>query len=109
MRSLPITLLLVLFGCTPAGRTPSEPLPLDRFAAAYATLLEATLPPGRDSVAATHSVDSVLALRAVTRDQFNATVAWCNEDIVRWNSVLDEVVRILEEKAKDPTAKRTAP
>jgi hypothetical protein len=108
MRCWPLILLVLLSSCTGDQRFGgAPPLPINRFASAYAGLLEASIPPGRDSLAVPASVDSLLAVYTVTRDQFNATVAWCNDDTARWNAVMDEVVRILEEEIRTSRAIRT--
>jgi hypothetical protein len=108
MRCWPLILLVLLSSCTGDQRFGgAPPLPINRFASAYAGLLEASIPPGRDSLAVPASVDSLLAFYTVTRDQFNATVAWCNDDTARWNAVMDEVVRILEEEIRTSRAIRT--
>jgi hypothetical protein len=108
MRLAPVILLFLLVSCTGDHRFgTAQPLPVNLFASAYAGLLQASIPPGRDSLTVAARVDSLLAVYSVTRDQFNATVAWCNDDTARWNAVMDEVVRILEEKTRTSRAIRT--
>ena len=94
-------LLLLGSGCVPGSPDRSH-APLDRFAGAYAGLLETSGGAGVDSLARERSIDSVLAAHGIDRAGFQASVTWCNEDVHRWREVMEEVVRRLEQK-QSPT------
>lgn len=87
--------LLLAPGCAP-GSADGTNAPLDRFAGAYAGLIEISGSPDADSLAREQSIDSVLAAHAMDRAGFQAKVDWCNEDVARWKEVMEEVVRRLE-------------
>jgi hypothetical protein len=78
-------------------------LPESKFVSVYGRLTTASVtarPPLPDSLARKEFVDSVLALEGVTRDQFETTIRWYNEDVQRWRSFFDEVVRALEDSVR---------
>jgi hypothetical protein len=108
MRTICIALAIIIAGCAGdrSGKSAS-PLPTERFSAVYAQLLLASIDLNRDSLGPTRRVDSVLAGQSVTREEFNATIQWCNEDMSRWDGVMEEVVRILDEKTKEGVGNAT--
>jgi hypothetical protein len=93
--------VLIVAGCTRPGGSGTI-MTEKQFAHVYAGLLNEgqrgrneSWDPGRTRLAA----DSVLHAAGVTREDYRATVAWLNEDVMRWKAVSEETVRILEEKS----------
>jgi len=106
MKNLPAlialsTLLLLQSACQKKQQEAVIPEP--KFVSVYAKLTTASVtahPVFIDSLGPARMVDSILATEGVTRQQFNATVAWYNKDVQRWKPFLDEVVKALEDSVK---------
>lgn len=98
---LTAVLLLAISSCR--EKQPANVLPEPKFVSVYARLTTATVtarPVPPDSLGSAQIVDSILALEGVTREQFEATVHWYNEDVERWKPFFDEVVRALEDSVQ---------
>ena len=96
-------MILVLTQDSCSSRAPSNIIPEPKFVSVYARLTTATVtarPVPPDSLGSAHMVDSILALEGVTREQFNATVRWYNQDVTRWKPFFDEVVQALEDSVR---------
>lgn len=96
-----ILMLIFAAGCQGPGGG-QRIIPEDRFAGVYADLLEVGQRgkvSGWDASRAQAAADSVLIRAGVTREEFQATVAWLNDDLTRWKSVSEKSVRILEERS----------
>ena len=94
-------LLLSLSSCQ--QKRPVDVLPESKFVSVYARLTSASVtarPVPPDSMGPARVVDSILTLEGVTRDQFNATIRWYNEDVHRWKPFFDEVVLALEDSVR---------
>lgn len=109
MRTICIAVVLLLAGCAGdrAGNG-SSPLPPERFSAVFAELILGSVDLKGDSLASTRRVDSILAAQSVTREEFNATMQWCNEDLSRWDGVMEQVVGILDQKTKESAGNPSA-
>jgi hypothetical protein len=96
-----IALLLSQNSCK--QKEPSKVIPEPKFVALYARLTTASVtarPMPPDSLGSARMVDSILALEGATREQFNATIRWYNEDVRRWKPFFDEVVAALEDSVR---------
>jgi hypothetical protein len=101
---LPAFAALLLFSQSSCQKKqPADVLPEPKFVSVYAKLTTATVtarPVPPDSLGSANLVDSILALEGVTREQFNATVHWYDEDVQRWKPFFDEVVLALEDSVR---------
>jgi hypothetical protein len=101
----PLLLLLLPVACQRLESPPGpEVLPPRTFALVHGELLQlglerTSLP--ADSARRRSEVDSVLNHLGVTREQFIASVAWYNQDLRRWKTVLDSCAAVLQEKSKN--------
>jgi hypothetical protein len=98
----PLAMLLLTLLSAGCSRTTGDagPAPRSGFAAAYAGLLEISGRADLDSIARAHAIDSLLTASGMDRARFQAEVEWCNQDVVRWKDVMEEIVRRLEEKQR---------
>jgi hypothetical protein len=99
--SLAAFFLVPLGSCRHEGQ--SNILPESKFVSVYARLTAVTVtarPVPPDSLGSARLVDSILTLEGVTREQFDATVRWYNEDVQRWKPFFDQVVRALEDSVR---------
>ena len=98
----PIVFLCALAACGPVTGDESYPGPQE-FGPVYAEMLiRATDPATVTSSGASRqgAQDSILASTGMTREEFNATVEWYNQDVKRWGELLQNVVRYLEEESE---------
>ncbi|MBP1647766.1 MAG: hypothetical protein H6Q30_1211 [Bacteroidetes bacterium] len=94
---------LLLTGTSCRKKEPANIIPQPKFVSVYARLTAATVtsrPVRPDSLSSAQMVDSLLALEGVTREQYNATVQWYNEDVQRWKTFFDDVVAALEDSVQ---------
>lgn len=97
------SLILLLAQDSCSSRAPSNVIPEPKFVSVYARLTTATVtarPAPPDSLSSAQLADSILALEGVTREQFDATVHWYNEDVTRWKPFFDKVVQALEDSVR---------
>jgi len=95
--------ILLLSQTSCQKKEPTSALPESKFVSVYAKLTSASVtarPVPPDSLGSARMVDSILALEGVTREQFDATVRWYDEDVQRWRPFFDEVVRALEDSVR---------
>jgi len=92
---------LALVGCSRStGDAP--PIDVEKFAELYANLLVVSAQDSSSRLADAPTgaaADSVLAQAGVTREAYEQTVRWYNEDVRRWRDLLDRVVSRLEKRA----------
>jgi hypothetical protein len=99
---LAVGLLFILTSCSPKEQASVIPEP--KFVSLYARLTTASVtarPVPPDSLGSVQMVDSILALEGVTRERFNATVRWYDEDVRRWKPFFDQVVAALEDSVRN--------
>ncbi len=104
-----IALLLFLAGCPGKPRESRAPVPIERFAAAYADLLASRIPAGSDSLDERSTTDSLLASHHLTRAEFMAGVHFYNQDVSRWKEVTDQIVRLTEAHAQKSRPTKNSP
>jgi hypothetical protein len=93
---------LVVLACS-SSTSGSPPVPSETFARIYAELLVLSSADSAESLAdapAGAAADSVLAQAGVTREAYQETVRWYNEDVTRWKDLLARVVAHLEQRAQ---------
>ena len=98
------TIALLLFPLSSCQqKPPAHVIPEPKFVSVYARLTTASVtarPLPADSLGPARIVDSILTLEGVTREQFEATVRWYNQDVTRWKPFFDEVVAALEDSVR---------
>jgi hypothetical protein len=99
-------LILLLFASSCSGRKtipPPDVIAPDRFADLYVDLLKhgvQVLSSATDSLAARRVTDSLLEVHTATRGAVTTSVAWYNQDVVRWRLIMDSVtIRLEREQA----------
>jgi len=103
MKRIPIIGLLAACAACGPGSGESQIMNPDEFAPIYATVLIQAAVTDTGKVAHTTArerQDSILTESGITREQFFATLEWHNKDPRRWASLLENVVRHLEEKTE---------
>lgn len=99
-RLLPILCLVWLVSCG-SDKRPSGVLEEAPFATAYCDLLQESLRSrnsGADPPTALANADTVLKRAGISREAFEATFLWYNQDVTRWKSFMEEVTRELERR-----------
>jgi hypothetical protein len=103
-RLLPI---FCLFACLlPEDNRPLGALDEPRFVGVYCDLLEESLRSRNVSAepdTALSNAAAVLNRKGISRDAFESTYNWYNEDITRWKNFMEEVTRELERREATPT------
>jgi hypothetical protein len=98
-----LTSLLLFSQTSCQKKQPPDVLPDSTFVSVYAKLTSATVtarPVPPDSLSSARMVDSILNQEGVSREQFNATVQWYDQDVKRWKPIFDEVVLALEDSVR---------
>ena len=84
-----LLMALAVFACS-SSTSDSPPVPSETFARIYAELLVLSSADSAESLAdapAGAAADSVLARAGVTREAYQETVRWYNEDVTRWRDL----------------------
>jgi hypothetical protein len=92
---------VALAGCS-SSTSDAPPIPVEKFSELYADLLVLSAQDSSSRLADAPTgatADSVLARAGVTREAYEHTVRWYNEDVTRWRDLLERVVTRLEKRA----------
>ncbi len=103
-RLAPLFPLIFLLSCQ-FGPRPAGVLDQDRFVVVYCDMLQESLR-SRNAKADAHTsagnAAAVLDRTGISRDTYEATVRWYNEDVSRWKRFMDEVAQELERRESTP-------
>ncbi|MCC6397178.1 MAG: DUF4296 domain-containing protein [Bacteroidetes bacterium] len=105
----PLLLAMLFLTSCDAGRRPAGVLDQERFVAVYCDLLQQTLRSRNtraDPSTAAANAQAVLDSAGVSRDSYQATYRWYNEDVTRWKAFWEEVTKELERRESIPPLRR---
>ena len=100
----PILIAFLLVSCNSAT-PPKEALPEQQFLTAYCDLLEASLRSRNtqaDSSTCAQNAASALEKAGVTREAFDLTRAWYDENPDQWKTFMEKVSAELEQREMKP-------
>jgi hypothetical protein len=100
--------LLFLISCD-SGRRPSGVMDEERFVTVYCDLLQQSLRSRNtraDPSTAAANAQAILDSAGVSRDSYQATYRWYNEDVTRWKAFWEEVTKELERRETIPPLRR---
>jgi hypothetical protein len=99
-----LILMIFAFACSQSDAPPpASVLPPGKFAAAYVGLVKLGVqtPPGPiDSSRQKLAADSVLLKLGTTAELFRTSLAWYNQDPLRWGAVMDSASKFVDEEQK---------
>ena len=104
-RILLILCLFCLVSCQ-SDKRPAGILDEAPFVSAYCDLLQESQRSrnsGADPITAQANAATVLEHAGISREVFESTYLWYNEDITRWKTFMQEVTRVLERRESSPT------
>lgn len=104
-KDLPFVFLIVFaLACSRSEGPPlASIVPPGKFAVVYVGLVKLGIqtPPGPiDSLRQKAAVDSLFLQLGTTAELFRASVAWYNQDPVRWRAVMDSASKFVDEEQK---------
>jgi hypothetical protein len=99
-----ILLAFLLISCKSEG-PPAGALDEEQFVTAYCDLLEASLRSRNthaDSITAAGNASAALNNAGVSREAFDLTRRWYDQDVNRWKAFMDKVIAELERREMKP-------
>ena len=106
MRPFCLILIAFLLISCKSHLPPKGALPEERFVSTYCDLLEASLRSRNsqaDSVTSAQNGATALEKAGVTREAFDRTRTWYNEEPARWKAFMEKVTVELEQREMKPT------